>query len=196
MRRFVLALGALCFSKAHAYELQDAFGIPFRMPLAIVSAPGYKSKVFVVGKEGTVEVVSLGATPSKSVFLDLSRPRDGELVTTGESGLLGLAFPPDHVKSGQFYVYYSISLQGRLHQRLSRFRAQPGGARADPSSEQPMISQQDPSPYHNGGDLRFGPDGCTSRPATAGREVTNTPACSTEDSFAASSESIRRPATD
>ncbi|MFM9001688.1 MAG: PQQ-dependent sugar dehydrogenase [Opitutia bacterium] len=159
MRRLVLALGAITFSQAAAYELEDAFGLPFRMPLGVVSVPGDKSKIFVVGKEGTVDVVTLGARPSKSTFLDLTRPRDGELVTTGESGLLGLAFPPDHARSGQFYVYYSISLQGRLHQRLSRFRVQPGGARADPASEQPLISQEDPAPYHNGGDLHFGPDG-------------------------------------
>lgn len=153
--------GLLWATGAASQELrtEDAFGLTFRLPLGIVSAPGDKGRLFIVCKEGLIECVTLGTRPSKSTFLDISRPRDGELVTAGESGLLGLAFPPDHAKTGFFFIIYSVSLEGRLHQRLSRFKARNGGASADPASEQPLISQEDPSPYHNGGDLHFGPDG-------------------------------------
>lgn len=146
-----------------AYALEDAFpGIHFSKPLAIVSAPGEKNRLFVVEQSGCIQVVSHldQSGPSKQVFLDLTAPRDGKLVSNGECGVLGLAFHPDHARNGTFFVYYSLNLAGKLHQRLSRFRVSINDPQqADPSSELPLFSQADPANNHNGGDLHFGKDG-------------------------------------
>ncbi|MCF7787937.1 MAG: PQQ-dependent sugar dehydrogenase [Prosthecobacter sp.] len=145
------------------YELTDAFpGLKFDMPLGIVSAPGDKQRLFVVEKTGHIQVITgLGTDKQeKHLFLDLTQLPDATLATEGECGLLGLAFPPDHAKSGRCFVYYSQKIGGVLHQRLSRFQVSPNDPnRVDNRTEQPLFTQKDPASNHNGGDLHFGPDG-------------------------------------
>lgn len=137
-----------------AYVLEEALGgLSFSMPVAVVSAPGEKGRLFVVEKTGCIqEVTQLDqVTPAKSEFLNLIERPDGKLDDKGECGLLGLAFHPDFARNGRYFVYYSLRIGGQLHQRVSRFE---GG------TEQPLITQLDPAGNHNGGDLHFGPDGC------------------------------------
>lgn len=145
------------------YQLEDTLpGLKFEMPLGVVTAPGDQDRLFVVEKTGRVQVVTglRGESPQKSVFLDLTQLNGATLVTEGECGVLGLAFPPDHARSGRCFVYYSLRLDGVLHQRLSRFQVSPGGpARVDIRTEQPLFTQKDEASNHNGGDLAFGPDG-------------------------------------
>jgi glucose/arabinose dehydrogenase len=143
--------------------LEDAFpGLQFEQPVAIANIPGDKSQLFVVERSGRIEVVTglNGPSPSKHVFLDLTKPRDGKLDTNGECGLLGLAFPPDYAKAGRFYAYYSLKIDGKLYERLSRFSVSSANTnQSDAASEQPLWTQLDPAENHNGGDLHFGPDG-------------------------------------
>lgn len=145
------------------YELADAFpGLTFLQPLGIVSAPGDKSRLFIVEKTGRIQVIT-GLDkdkPEKKLFLDLTQLPKASLETGGECGILGLAFPPDDAKSGRFFVYYSLKIGGALHQRLSRFNIVPQDPdRADNTTEQPLFTQADEANNHNGGDLQFGPDG-------------------------------------
>lgn len=136
------------------YALEDALGgLTFSQPLAIVSAPGEKDRLFVVEKTGCIQVVTEldGPTPKKRVFANLIERPDGKLDDKGECGLLGLAFHPDFARNKRFFVCYSLRIDGQLHQRVSRF---------DGDAEQPLITQLDPAGNHNGGDLHFGPDGC------------------------------------
>lgn len=146
-----------------AYDFQNAFpGLKFEQPLAIVSAPGEKHRLFVVEKTGRIQVLTGldGKSPTKHLFLDLTAPAGGKLETSSECGVLGLAFPPDYAKSGRCFVYYSLKIDGKLHQRVSRFHLLPRDPnRADLASEQPLWTQADEASNHNGGDLHFGPDG-------------------------------------
>src|SRR5689334_17451565 len=71
------------------YSLEDAFpGISFDQPLGVVSAPGEKTRVFIVEKTGRIQVVTGLDTgkPEKNLFLDLTNPRDGKLEVEGECG--------------------------------------------------------------------------------------------------------------
>jgi glucose/arabinose dehydrogenase len=141
-----------CF-RPLAYVLEDALGgLTFSQPLAIVSPPGEKDRLFVVEKTGCIQVVTQldQAVPVKREFLNLIERPDGRLDDKGECGLLGLAFHPDFARNRRFFVCYSLRIDGRLHQRVSRF---------DDGMEQPLITQLDPAGNHNGGDLHFGPDG-------------------------------------
>jgi len=136
-----------------AYALEDALGgLTFSMPVAVVSAPGEKDRLFVVEKTGCIQVVTGldQATPEKQVFANLIERPDGKLDDKGECGLLGLAFHPDFARNDRFFVCYSLRIDGQLYQRISRF---------DGDTEQPLITQLDPAGNHNGGDLHFGPDG-------------------------------------
>ncbi|OYW70600.1 MAG: hypothetical protein B7Z37_30265 [Verrucomicrobia bacterium 12-59-8] len=145
------------------YELVDAFpGLKFDQPLGIASPPGDKKRLFVVEKTGRIQVITGLDTekPEKKLFLDLTQMPKATLVTEGECGVLGLAFPRNHAETGRCFVYYSLKIDGVLHQRLSRFNvAKDDPSRVDNSTEQPLFTQQDAASNHNGGDLQFGPDG-------------------------------------
>jgi len=144
-----------------AYVMKDALPGVYPQALGIVNAPGETNRLFVVTKGGRIHAVSgLDGTPRDEVFLDLSQPRDGVLETGSECGVLGLALHPDHAQNRQCFVYYSLKIDGQLHQRVSRFLiSSENPNRADPASEQVLFSQADPAGNHNGGDLMFGPDG-------------------------------------
>jgi len=155
---------------ATGYAEQDALPpFTFRHPVCIVSPPGEKNRIFIVEKEGRIQVVSnLDSEPKKQVFLDvramLAANGNGQLVTDLEWGVLGLAFHPNFSQNGYFFVTYDFAVteNGRrvAFNRLSRFtvsKTDPNAA--DPASELPMITQRDLADNHNGGDLHFGPDG-------------------------------------
>lgn len=145
------------------HEMEDAFpGLKFEQPLGVVTAPGDKTRLFIVEKTGRVQVITGLDTdkPEKKLFLDLTHLPKATLVTEGECGVLGLAFPPEHAKSGQLFVYYSLKIGGMLHQRVARFQVSKDDAsRVDNTTEQPLFTQADEASNHNGGDLQFGPDG-------------------------------------
>ena len=135
------------------YALEEALGgLSFTMPVAVVSVPGGKDRLFVVEKTGCIQIVTNldQPTPTKQVFANLIERPDGKLDDKGECGLLGLAFHPDFADNGRYFVCYSLRIGGQLYQRVSRF---------DGEQEQPLITQLDPAGNHNGGDLHFGPDG-------------------------------------
>lgn len=85
--------------------------------------------------------------------------------TGGEQGLLGVAVDPGWPARPYVYVYYDYALSA--HMRLSRFTATGdlsftggGGLALDPASRYDVLtSVPDVASYHNGGSLRFGPDG-------------------------------------
>lgn len=145
------------------FALEDAFGgLTFSQPMAIVSAPGEKHRLFVVEKTGSIQVLTQleQPTPVKKEFASFTARPDGTFEDKGECGVLGLAFHPDFARNGRFFVYYSLRIGGQLHQRVSRFHVSSSDANlADMASEQPLITQLDPANNHNGGDLHFGPDG-------------------------------------
>src|SRR5436309_1420686 len=76
-----------------------ATGLP--QPLFARAPPDDTSRLFIVEKTGEIKILDLTsgqvlATP----FLDLS----GQVDTSGERGLLGLAFDPDFANNGFLYV--------------------------------------------------------------------------------------------
>jgi glucose/arabinose dehydrogenase len=74
----------------------------------------------------------------------------------GERGLLSLAVHPDYASNGQFFVDYTDTGGNTV---VSRFRVSANPDVADPDSEQVILRQAQPFPNHNGGLVRFGPDG-------------------------------------
>ncbi len=168
MRTVLLAFSMLTVTltgaEAGTYQTEDALGgLSFNQPLGITAIPGSQDSLLVLEKTGTAQLVTGLKTgrPTKRTFLNLTQPRDGKLETNSECGLLGMALHPRFAENGQAYVYYSLKIGGKLHQRIARFtlRKDSSGDVLDPSTEQPLISQLDPAGNHNGGDIHFGPDG-------------------------------------
>ena len=166
--------------------LEPAFPeLKFSLPVAICPLPGNKDAIFVIEKGdpvpnpdaekssdkkkkpasayfgGKVQMVSglTSGKPSQRVVLQIN-PKDGKFEAGGECGLLGFAAHPKVSETKQVFVYYSLRIEGKLHQRISRFMVSSlEPFTVNPSSEQPLITQLDPAANHNGGDLHFGRDG-------------------------------------
>jgi glucose/arabinose dehydrogenase len=88
-------------TKLASYTLQSG---EFPRPLAITGAPNDPDHFYVVDHTGVVKVLDLASSQIlASPFLDLS----SEVATTGEQGLLGFAFDPNHAENGHVYLYMS-----------------------------------------------------------------------------------------
>jgi glucose/arabinose dehydrogenase len=143
------------------YRGETAFSpLRFTQPLAIVPVPDKKDEILIVEKCGQIQRVQFNQPGAKKTqIFDISKPSDGVFEQGGECGLLGAALHPDLSKNPYLFVYYSLKINEKLYQRLSRFRiTDVSSLKVDLSSEQPMITQLDPASNHNGGDLHFGND--------------------------------------
>src|SRR5437773_2513507 len=157
----VLALLAVSAMAAdlHAQLRSRVQASGFTSPLAFVQDPADRTMQFVVQQNGRIRAVR-GATVLTPDFLDVS----SAIVSGGEQGLLGLAFPRDTAISGRFFVDFTNRSGDTV---VARFRRSSNPAIADPASRfdlrwggaggQAFIPQ--PFANHNGGHLAFGPDG-------------------------------------
>ncbi len=146
----------------YGYQTVNAFGnLTFTRPVAIVPQPGEPNRLFVVEQAGVIYVITNLANPTKTLFMDISGPVDS---SDNEEGLLGMAFHPDWINTGHFFLYYTLDttvngVAGR-YDRLARYEIDPANPNAGlPGSELPLISQLDQDANHNAGDVHFGPDG-------------------------------------
>ena len=122
----------------------------FSFPIFLTSPPG-DPRLFVVEKRGTIRIVKQGATLT-TPFLDLST----RVSTGGEQGLLGLAFHPGYSSNGVFVVNFTDTSGDT---RIATFRVSAADPdRADPASEQIVLTVPQPFSNHNGGMVAFGPD--------------------------------------
>jgi hypothetical protein len=146
-----------------AYQTVVEFpNLSWSYPIDIRSAPGETNRLFIVEETGPIIVLTNLATPTRTVFLDLSSVvADGGLA---HGGLLSLEFHPGYTSNRFFYVVYQLNtttpMGTGVHNRVSRFET----SALDPnqalvSSEQPLITMLDEETEHNFDDLRFGPDG-------------------------------------
>src|SRR6267378_6608676 len=108
-------------------------------------------RVFVCLQGGQLRVIKNGALLA-TPFLTLTPD------SSGERGLLGIAFDPNFQTNNFIYVYYTATTTPR-HNRVSRFTA--NGDVAVPGSEVPILDLDNLSSAtnHNGGAIHFGPDG-------------------------------------
>jgi glucose/arabinose dehydrogenase len=128
----------------------------FDAPVFVTSAPGDPDRLFVVEKTGRIEILN-PATGTANVAPFLSIPA-GEISSTGEQGLLGLAFHPGYAANGRFFVFV-VNAAGDLEVR-AYLRSGADPDRADAASGDVILTIPHPgNTNHNGGWLGFGPDG-------------------------------------
>jgi len=120
-------------------------------PVCITNAGD--SRLFVVEQAGYVRIIDFAGNVKPQPYLDIH-----ERVTYGgEQGLLGIAFHPQYITNGYFYVNY-VGAGDSTH--ISRFNVSSDNPDlADPQSEFKLMTIFQPFVNHNGGDLSFGPDG-------------------------------------
>jgi glucose/arabinose dehydrogenase len=112
------------------------------------------SRLFIVQRKGQIFIADSVGHKRSTPFLDISSLID----STGNSqGLLGLAFDPNYLTNGFFYVDY---VDKNSHTQISRFSVSATNPnKANISSEKHILQAQQPFKFHNGGCIRFGPNG-------------------------------------
>ncbi len=116
-------------------------------PTAIAFAPD--GRLLVAERAGAIRVIENGdLLPQPLIQIQAD-------TTQGERGLLGLALDPDFAANGWLYAFYTT---GEPRSRVGRFTVV--GSAASPASE--FLVWQNPdlcAVFHQGGGIRFGPDG-------------------------------------
>ncbi len=154
--RLIAASMALLLAGSHLIAQPNIslspFATGFNQPVEITHAGD--SRLFVLERPGIIRIVDSSGNTLPAPFLDLgSQVRS----SSGEQGLLGLAFPPDFATSGTFYINYTRQNSAT---RVARFQVSPTNPdSAMLSSEEEILSVDQPFANHNGGCLRFGEDG-------------------------------------
>jgi glucose/arabinose dehydrogenase len=151
---FILALSfLLLFYSAKGQTLPAGFSriqvaTGLNNPTILTFSPD--GRIFIAEQDGDLFIVKNGALLS-TPFVSLP------VNSSGERGLLGIAFDPNFTSNQYVYLYYTVS--NGTHNRISRFTA--NGDVAIAGSEV-IIKELDPlstATNHNGGTMQFGPDG-------------------------------------
>ncbi|MBN6187987.1 PQQ-dependent sugar dehydrogenase [Aneurinibacillus sp. BA2021] len=121
-------------------------GLQVPWALAIAS----DGRIFFTERPGTLRVIEKGKLLGEPV---LSVPPP--FVEQGEGGLLGLALDPNFAANHYLYVYHSYEQDGGIKNRVLRLVERNNRARIDAV----LLDHIPGSMNHNGGRLRFGPDG-------------------------------------
>lgn len=115
------------------------------IPWAIAFAPD--GRIFVTERTGTLRVIEDGSLQNSPVLkLD---------VGGAEGGLLGLVLDPNFEQNHHLYLYYTYSEFLSTYNRVSRFTESDNAL----SGELVLIDKIPGAAIHDGGRIKFGPDG-------------------------------------
>jgi glucose/arabinose dehydrogenase len=128
------------------------FATNFNDPVDLTHAGD--ERIFVLEKGGTIQIMDQQGSHTLAPFLDISPIVNA---FANERGLLGLAFHPDYKTNGYFYVNYNVGNGSTVIARYTVSATDPNVA--DPSSQMIVMTISQPYSNHNGGCIKFGPDG-------------------------------------
>jgi glucose/arabinose dehydrogenase len=147
-----LCLLAASTARTQTLSLQQ-FTTGLSQVVAITHSGDGTGRLFLTQQGGQIRIhngTSLLATP----FLNI----DPLVQSGGEEGLLSTAFHPNYASNGFFFVYYTNNNGDQVVARYTRSAA--NADVADPSTAKIIITIPHPTnSNHNGGPLKFGPDG-------------------------------------
>jgi glucose/arabinose dehydrogenase len=118
------------------------------VPWGIAFLPG--GDALVTERPGRVRLLRAGVLQAQPVA---TVPIAG----SSEGGLLGIAVHPDFATHRQFYVYATVEAGGHAENRVERWVLSEDHASA--TFERVIIGGIPSAQFHDGGRLRFGPDG-------------------------------------
>lgn len=149
----LIAAGAFqIFGQVPTTRLQTRYS-GLTAPIFLTHAGDGTKRIFIVERAGIIKVVQPGSsTPTE--FLNITTLT----TTTGERGLLSMAFHPQYETNRRFFVYYTRASDGSI--QISEFLASQTNPNVAETTEKPIINIPHPgASNHNGGTLAFGPDG-------------------------------------
>src|SRR5690606_31577365 len=116
-----------------------------------LTSPVGDSRLFVVEQNtGRIRIIKNGVV-LPTPFLDIG----AKASSSGERGLLGLAFHPNYSSNGYFYVNYTDNSGNTV---VARYRVSGNPDVADAASETVLMTATQPFSNHNGGMMAFSPN--------------------------------------
>jgi len=109
-------------------------------------------RLFIIEKPGRIHIIQDG-TLLPEPFLDISERVESDF---SERGLLSVAFHPNYADNGNLFVNYTNNDGDTV---ISRFQVTTDPNVADAANETILLTIPQPFPNHNGGLVKFGPDG-------------------------------------
>lgn len=110
-------------------------------------------RLFITEQTGMIRLVVDGKLQSQPYLNIADVIKDG-----GECGLLSVAFHPKFADNGYFYVNFTAQ-KPKLRTVIAEFKVDPKATVADSSTGREILSIDQPYSNHNGGQIKFGPDG-------------------------------------
>ncbi|HTO08047.1 MAG TPA: PQQ-dependent sugar dehydrogenase [Myxococcota bacterium] len=137
--------------------------ITYDSATSLAFAPDGSGFALATEQQGHVHVVPTDPNSATTpVFLDLT---NGEVqFDNAEQGMLSVEFDPNWATNHFIYVDYvapgSRCQTGTYCTKVVRYTQSAGNPNlADPNSRRPILEVPDNNNFHNGGQLKFGPDG-------------------------------------
>ena len=118
-----------------------------------IAHPPGDERLFVVQQGGQIRIVNTNGTINTTPFINLS----SLIVSGGEQGLLGLAFHPNYATNGQFFVNYTRASDGATV--IAKYTVSTANPNVANTAGTILMTIAQPYANHNGGCIRFGPDG-------------------------------------
>lgn len=116
------------------------------IPWSLNFAPD--GRLFITERPGRVRIVTTGGNSELALTVD-------DVFVQGESGVLGLALDPQFSQNRFVYVYYTASVAGGAVNRIVRYRE----VNSRLAERVVLLDNIPAATIHDGGRLRFGPDG-------------------------------------
>src|SRR5207249_5264783 len=152
----VLSIGPWIFFRAQSSPSSPVTTILTgpSFPVSLKFAPDARI-IFNEKNTGNIRIIQQNGTLLSTPFATIS-----PIYTDGESGLLGIALDPSFASNGYLYVYYTYrDSQSYTHGHIVRYTAA-GNIGTSPTNIFDVVSSTpNTPPYHNGGYIKFGPDG-------------------------------------
>lgn len=152
----------LLFSEQSAYSAttvptgfsDSTFASGLSKPTAMAFAPD--GRLFVAEQGGRLRVINKDGSLLSEPFVDLTGITD----STGERGLLGIAFDPNFSSNKYVYVYHTRKGTSKREPRNRVLRFTADGDRAIAGSKKVIFKLNNlRATNHNGGAIHFGEDG-------------------------------------
>ena len=169
MRRLILALTLIALPVITAAQpLAPLTATPYvsglSSPVAFIQDPSAPHIQYVVQQGGRVRVVRRNASGTGTLqATDYLTLTGTQIASGGERGLLGMACPADYASHGHCYLNFTNSnghtVVARYRRSLTNPLAADSTSRLDLRWSDGTRTITQPYANHNGGTLRFGPDG-------------------------------------
>jgi len=149
----LLFLSPAIFPPAHAISPVNGLLTGLNFPVSLRFAPD--GRIFFTEKNtGNIRIIQTNGTPLPTPFATVN-----PIFNTDEAGLLGIALDPAFSSNNYVYVYYTYrDSQSYTHGHIVRYTAN-SNTGTSPKDMFDVTSNAPNTVYHNGGYIKFGPDG-------------------------------------